>query len=340
MHASDQPGKTGIRLVASLAGVSHMTVSRVLNGHTNIRPATRQRVLDVISELNFTPSTAARALATHRSRQIGVVVESAVEYGPMSTIRAIEEAARDMGYTLTMATSHRGKLTPTQSVEHLLAQGVEALCMIAPRTSSLLALRQMAITVPVLVIKSTADRTFLTAGVDQVLGTNLLVDHLVELGHRDILHIAGPLDWSDAQIRARAFHARMRKLGLPHRPHVLGDWTADTGYAFASSLEAMPEYTAIFAANDDLALGVMHGLHDCGIDVPGDVSVVGFDDLPTSRHLRPPLTTVEQDFTALGVKALEVLRAALETEVSTRHVKIPSRLVLRESTAAPRPAVS
>ncbi|KQR18935.1 transcriptional regulator [Agreia sp. Leaf335] len=338
MDVSDQPGKTGIRLVASLAGVSHMTVSRVLNGHTNIRPATRQRVLDVISELNFTPSTAARALATHRSRQIGVVVESAVEYGPMSTIRAIEEAARDMGYSLTTATSHRGKLTPTQSVEHLLAQGVDALCMIAPRTSSLVALRQMAIAVPVLVIKSTADRTFLTAGVDQVLGTNLLVDHLAELGHRDILHISGPLDWSDAQSRLRAFHARIRALGLPKRPHVVGDWTADTGYEFARALTGMPDYTAIFAANDDMALGIMHGLHDRGIAVPHDVSVVGFDDLPTSRHLRPPLTTVEQDFTALGVKALELLHSALESEVSARHLKIPSRLVVRESTAPPRSA--
>ncbi|HEY1105313.1 MAG TPA: LacI family DNA-binding transcriptional regulator [Agromyces sp.] len=323
--------------VAKQAGVSHMTVSRVLNGHPNIREATRQRVLDVIRELDFKPNSAARALATQRTQRIGVIVDSAVEFGPTSTLRGLELAARSAGYSVTsVAMQDDANLTPEAAVGHLVAEGIDALCIVAPRSSSVSALRRISIDVPVLVVKAAKDPSFLTVSVDQQLGTTLAVDHLVALGHRDILHISGPLDWLEARGRERAFHARIEQWGLKERPVVVGDWTADFGYDYAVGLKGVPEYTAVFVANDEMAVGVIHGFHDRGIRVPDDVSIVGFDDLPLARHVLPPLTTVRQDFHALGAKAMEVLRAALEGREIPQRSKIPSELVVRASTAPPR----
>lgn len=337
VESGDRPEKLGIREVAVLAGVSHMTVSRVLNGHPNIRPATRQRVMDVIEQLDFKPNNAARALATQRTQRIGVIVDSSVEFGPTSTLRGLELAARSSGYSVaSVAMQDDASLTPEGAVSHLIAEGVDALCIVAPRSSSVSALRRISIDVPVLVVKAAKDPNFLTVSVDQQLGTTVAVDHLVSLGHRDIVHVTGPLDWLDARGRERAFHARIEQWGLKVRPIVVGDWTADFGYDYAMSLTAVPEYTAMFVANDEMAFGVLHGFHDRGIRVPEDVSVLGFDDLPLSRHSIPPLTTVRQDFHALGVKAMEVLRAALEGREIPQRSKIPSELIVRASTAPPR----
>ena len=180
------------------------------------------------------------------------------------------------------------------------------------------------------------DAAFLTVSVDQHSGTLLAVDHLAALGHQDILHLAGPLDWLDARSRERAFHARAQSWGMRERPIVVGDWTSDFGYDFARELTTLPEYTAIFAANDEMALGVIHGLHENGIRVPEDLSVVGFDDLPMSRHFLPPLTTVRQDFHALGLRAMEVLQASIEGRQIPQRTKIPAELVVRASSAPPR----
>lgn len=331
---SDKPN---IRQVATIAGVSHMTVSRVLNDHPNIKPETRRRVLEAIEELDYRPNLTARALATQRSQRIGVIVESPVAFGPTSILRAVEVAARTAGYSVTPIALHEGDaLTPHDAVDSLITQGVDAICMVAPRSSSIAALRRVAMSVPLLVVKADADSTFLTVSIDQHQGTTLLVDHLVALGHRDILHISGPLDWLDARARERAFHARARSWGIRERPIVVGDWSADFAYDFALGLQRLPEYTAIFAANDDTAIGLIHGLHERGFDVPGDISVAGFDDVPLARHFLPPLTTVRQDFHALGGAVVEMLRAAIEQREIPPLTRIPTEIVVRESTAAPR----
>jgi len=331
--------RPNIRQVAAVAGVSHMTVSRVLNDYPGIKESTRERVLKAMSELNFRPNNAARALASQRSRRIGVMIESAVEFGPGSTLRGIEVAARENGYTTTsIALRDDERMTPQDAVQLLLDQGIDALCVVAPRSSSVSALRKISISIPALVVKAEKDPNFLTVSVDQQLGTQLVVDHLVSLGHKDVLHVSGPLDWLDARGRERAFHSRTRSWGMRERPVVVGDWSADFGYEFAQGLDRLPEYTAIFAANDEMALGVIHGLADNGIRVPQQMSVVGFDDLPVARHFLPPLTTVRQDFHALGVKAIEVLHAALENREIPQRSKIPAELIVRASTAPPREA--
>ncbi|MFE5311193.1 LacI family DNA-binding transcriptional regulator [Isoptericola sp. NPDC056573] len=337
--ASPAADKPNIRQVAQLAGVSHMTVSRVLNDHPNIREATRRRVEEAIEQLGYRPNMTARALATQRSRRIGVLVESAATFGPTSTLYAVESAARASGYVVSSVLLRAGEeITPQEAVDHLVAQGVDALCVVAPRSSSIAALRRIAVGVPVLVVKPDKDPTFLTVTVDQQAGTALAVDHLVSLGHRDILHLAGPLDWLDARTRERSFHARTKSWGLRERPIVVGDWTADFAYDFARGIRELPEYTAIFAANDDMAVGLVHGLHDRGFSVPDDVSVVGFDDIPLARHVIPPLTTVRQNFHALGVSVVDVLRSAIEEQEIPTVTKIPPEIVARASSAPPRKA--
>ncbi|MDH6181921.1 DNA-binding LacI/PurR family transcriptional regulator [Microbacteriaceae bacterium SG_E_30_P1] len=335
MASAGDGQKPNIRHVARLAGVSHTTVSRVINDHPRIAPETRERVLGIMRELNYRPNSAARALANRRTHRIGVIVDSVVEFGPGSTVRAIEEAAHERGYTVsTIAVDDR--VSTSDALGTLDAIGVDGLCLITPRSSSVESLRSGALDVPALVVGPEPEPDFFTVSVDQRRGARLAVEHLIELGHRDILHLAGPLDWLDARARASEWTRCMTEAGLRPRPVVVGDWTSDSGYAFGRSLTTMPAFTAVFAANDRMALGLIHALHEQGIRVPDDISVIGFDDLPDARHFLPPLTTVSQDFRSLGVLSMETLLAAIERRDAPDRGLIEPHLVVRNSTAAPR----
>ncbi len=322
--------------VAERAGVSHMTVSRVLNGHPNIRESTRKRVLAAIEELSYTRSSIARALATNRAMRIGVLVDSPVQYGPNSTLRALEGAARAAGYAISSFSLSQDEATGIDAgVIELVTQGVDALCVIAPRLSSLDLLRKQATGLPTLVIKAEPDAEMHTAAVDQHAGARLATRHLIELGHRAILHLAGPLDWLDARAREQSWREELTASGLKATPPVVGDWTSDFGYEFGRTHD-LGAATAVFAANDQMALGVIHGLVDRGLRVPEDISVVGYDDIPDSQHFLPPLTTVRQDFAELGALALRLIIDAIEGDEGTEHEMIEPSLVVRESTAPPR----
>lgn len=324
--------------VAALAGVSHQTVSRVLNDHPSIRESTRERVLQAISEINYTPNAIARALATNRTHRMGVLVDTPVHYGPNSTLRGFEEAARAAGYAVDAITLSGVKDTGAgEAVEHLVLSGAEALCVVAPRLSSMESVGAATRDLPVVVVAAEPVPGKLTAAVDQRAGTRMLVEHLVGLGHREIRHLSGPRDWLDARAREAAWRGVLAEAGLPVREPVEGDWTADFGYHYASQSDEVDGATAIFAANDQMALGVLHGLHARGLRVPEEISVVGFDDIPESRHFLPPLTTVRQDFHALGALSVALLVAALRGAVPPPADPIAPELVLRESTAPPRP---
>jgi DNA-binding LacI/PurR family transcriptional regulator len=292
-------------------------------------------VLEAMRQLNFTPNSAARALASRKTNRIGVVVDSVIEFGPGSTLRAIEDAAHDRGYTVSsVAVSADRSITAHDALVSLVAIGIDALCLITPRTSSIDLLREVSNGIPTLVVKAEPEDDFYTVSVDQKQGAALAAQHLIDLGHRRILHLSGPLDWLDARARDREWHAHLERAGLPARPSVVGDWSSDSGYALGSGIEL--DVTAVFAANDQMALGLIHGFHQRGIRVPEDVSVVGFDDVPDARHFLPPLTTVRQDFRALGTLSVATLLAALEGgEVPLRTLLEPE-LVVRASTAPPR----
>ncbi len=329
-----QSAPPSMREVAALAGVSHQTVSRVINGHANIRPQTRERVLRVIEEVGYRPNSAARALATRRTKRIGVVVDSAIKFGPNATLRGVEESARAAGYSVSSVTVGEDRsVSANAAVDHLLAQGIDAVCIIAPRSSSVDLIRTRISTLPAIAVTSNPETELLTASVDQLLGAKLAVEHLVGLGHRDIAHVAGPMDWLDAQGRARGWRAVLDDAGLTVRDPLVGDWTADSGYALATSAEWPTSVTAVFCANDQMALGLLHGLAEKGVRVPDDISIVGFDDLPEARHFTPPLTTVRQDFHRLGQRTVDALVAAIEGREAPQRTLIDPELVVRNSTA-------
>ncbi|MBD8012138.1 LacI family DNA-binding transcriptional regulator [Microbacterium sp. Re1] len=331
------PARASMHDVAALAGVSHMTVSRALNGYPNMRDETRRRVLDAVEQLNFTRSPIARALVTKRSMRIGVLLHGQVNHGPNTTLRAFERAARRHGYAVTSVSIDDDDQRPLDiGVMELVTQGVDAVGIIAMRPTSLARVRKYTVGLPVIVEMDEPQEGLLNAAYDQTQGTERAVEHLIGLGHRSIRHLAGPLDWHVAQARAAAWESTLARNGLPVVAPTEGDWSSDSGYAYARDAD-LGDATAIFVANDQMALGVLHGLHERGLRVPEDISVVGFDDVPESRHFSPPLTTVRQDFTELGELMLTDLLAALEGRPSPDHGLLESTLIVRESTAPASP---
>ncbi|MDF2046684.1 LacI family DNA-binding transcriptional regulator [Microbacterium sp. Kw_RZR3] len=339
MSETDIPDATGrapsIRDVARLAGVSYQTVSRVINNSPQLRPETAARVRSAIAELKFVPNQAARALATSRSRLIGVLGPRTTTHGTATMVQAIESAARAAGYRLTLtnlATSAPEDVRA--SIDHLMQQSVEGLIAVAPQTRVVPILDELRLPVPVQIVASTGTST---SHNDQAAGARAAVRHLIEIGHTRILHIAGPRDWVEADHRMRGYLAEMDANDLAPRPPVLGDWTAQFGFEAGLELLRTEDATAVFAGNDHMALGFMHAVRAIGRLVPEDISVVGFDDVPESAHLWPPLTTVRQDFAGIGARAVREVLAALGEPADAGASVEPDhlRLIVRSSTAPP-----
>lgn len=326
-----------IRDVARLAGVSYQTVSRVLNEHPSIRESTKQRVLDVIQEIGYRPNQAARALVTSRSRTIGVLTTQTVNYGPSTSVSAIEVAAREAGYRITVTSISSTDYTAIRSaLDYLLTQAVEALVVIAPQVRVLDAIREMDFGVPYVTLQNAdVGGGEHSMSVDQVAGARMATRHLIELGHTEIMHISGPQDWIEAEARMQGYLEAINEKDLRTRAPILGDWTAHFGYYAGLELLRFRDFTALFASNDQMALGFIHACWDSGLDVPGDISVVGFDDIPEAAHFYPPLTTVRQNFAEIGRRAVSLLVSELQG-ITVDHAQIVPELVVRRSTGAPR----
>ena len=319
--------------VAARAGVSHQTVSRVVNGFGSIRPETRDRVLAAITELGYRRNVAARTLATSRSRAIGVLAPAVTDYGPTSTVQGIEVAARTAGYHSLVTTAADDRDSIVSGLGFLLDQAVEALVVIAPQERVLVALREFDIRVPIATLQAVDLGAGTAVSVDQSAGARLVMAHLLELGHRRIQHLAGPLEFFEAAARSSAYELALQSAGLPAAEIVVGDWTAEAGYRAAARIA--PDTTAVFSGNDQMALGLVHGLVDLGRRVPQDVSVVGFDDVPEAKFYLPALTTVRQDFEQIGRVAVESLIRQIEGEPAERVAPLEARLMVRDSTAPP-----
>jgi DNA-binding LacI/PurR family transcriptional regulator len=329
--------RPSIRDVARLADVSHQTVSRVINNHPSIRPETKARVLEVMSRVQYRPNRAARALVTSRSQTIGILSASSNQYGPASSIAAIEAAARARGYWVSTANiAPQDPDSIPEGLAHLTAQSIEGLVVIAPQSRVFRALAAQQLDVPYVTLQSAEVDPQHALSVDQIAGARLATKHLIDLGHRSIYHLAGPQDWIEAEARMRGFLEEMGANDIPTTAPILGDWTAEFGYYAGRELLRVRDFTAIFSSNDQMALGLIHAIRDEGLDVPGDISVVGFDDIPEAAHFWPPLTTVRQDFAELGRRCVDLLLGpadGIEAAAST----IEPELIVRRSTApAPR----
>jgi DNA-binding LacI/PurR family transcriptional regulator len=323
--------------VARLAGVSHQTVSRVINGSPKLRPETRERVQAAIESLGYRPNTAARALGRGRSGMIGIIGTAGAEFGPVSIHRSVEEAARDAGFlasSVNLTEMSRDALDG--AVEHLMTVGVEGMVMIAAHDAALEIVRAQRSGPPFVVVEGQLDRSnTAVVGVDQVAGARAATEHLLHLGHREIVHVSGPLDWTEARSRLQGWRSAMHDAGVRPAEPILGDWSSRSGFAAGQAVCDMPDVTAVFTANDQMAIGVLRALHECGRFVPDDVSVIGFDDIPEAEFLIPPLTTVRQDFAAVGMRAIEALRLLMNGHSPTADLLEPS-LVVRASTGPPK----
>lgn len=326
-----------IRDVARVAGVSYQTVSRVLNDSPSIRPETLQRVRDAITQLGYRPNQAARALVTSRSRTIGVLSAQTVHYGPATAINAIETAAREAGYRLSITNISSTEYASIKSaVDYLISQSVEALIVIAPQVRVFEALNDLQVSVPFVTLEATGLNTSHSLWVDQVQGARQATRHLIDLGHTEIMHISGPQDWIEAEARMQGFLRELSDADLRTRAPILGDWTASFGYYAGIELLRYRDFSAVFVGNDQMALGFMHACREHGLDVPGDISIVGFDDVPEAAHFSPPLTTVRQNFAEIGRRAVALLLGELRGETELSHDPVQPELIVRESTARRR----
>jgi DNA-binding LacI/PurR family transcriptional regulator len=321
--------------VAKLAGVSHQTVSRVINGSPQVRPATRERVLTAMRELDYRPNSAARALVTGRSRTLGVVSFDTTLYGPASTLYAIERAAHDEGYfIMTVSLEALDRSSLLSAVNRLRLQGVDGILVIAPLEGAGDALVALPRDFPLVAVEAGPAEALPVVAVDQFAGAALATRHLLELGHPTVAHIAGPDDFLEAALRTDGWRATLEAAGAAEPPPLLvGDWSPRSGYELGRQLIETAQPSAIFVANDQMALGVLRALHEADREIPRAVSVVGFDDIPEAAYYSPPLTTVRQEFREIGSRSLRLLLEMIADggEAQSPPLVAPE-LILRSST--------
>ncbi len=324
--------------VARLAGVSHQTVSRVLNGSPHVRAETRQRVQEAMRELDYRPNRLARALVTGRSNTLGVVSFDTTLYGPASTLLGIERAAHEAGYfTIIASLKALNRSSVPDAVERLRLHGVDGILVITPQEESAeAALHAPAGDIPLVAVEAGPASGVPVVAIDQAAGAAAATRHLLELGHETVWHIAGPLTWFEAQQRIDGWRSELERAGAPVPEPLLGDWSARAGYELGGRLSRDRSVTAIFAANDQMALGVLRAMHERGRSVPAQVSLVGFDDIPEALYFSPPLTTVRQDFDEMGSRSVRLLLRMMAGRRARSGTTVEPELLVRASTAPPR----
>ncbi|MFC8662227.1 LacI family DNA-binding transcriptional regulator [Streptomyces sp. NPDC057199] len=332
--------------VAKVAGVSQKTVSRVFNDEPYVSDEVRRRVLEAAEQLGYRRNNAARALASGHTRSIGVVTLGTALYGPASLLMGVERVVRDTGYALRVVNTVEGDPAGVAgAVGSLLDQGVDGIVISEPIDEDEeggegdLSTR---VNVPVLVLgapPSFTAPTVLFGGRGADLMAQAAVEHLLDLGHPTVYHLAGPQRWYAAKDRLEGWRAALATHGRDEPPVVEGDWSAASGYAAGRKLAADHEVTAVFAANDDMAIGLIRALTEAGRRVPEDVSVVGFDDIPVAAYVTPPLTTVRQPFDTVAQEGLKRLVHAIENPQAdpVPASDPPVDLVVRASTQPPPP---
>lgn len=324
--------------VARLAGVSRKTVSRVLNNERYVSDEARRRVLAAADELGYRLNQAARTLASGRTGSLGVVALGTAGYGTASLLVHIEQAVRDAGYALRVINTPDGDPEGIAgALESLLEQGVDGVVVSEPIVKGEVPLR---VDVPVLFLGAppsfTATRT-LTVSVGARELARVATEHLLDLGHETVHHLAGPRQWYATKDRIEGWQAALAARGAHEPPLLNGDWSAASGYGAGRALAADPAVTAVFAAGDEMAIGLIHALREAGRRVPEDISVVGFDGNPVFAYVSPPLTTVRQPFEAAAREGIRLLVHAIEKpDAEPPQVgEPPVELVVRGSTAPP-----
>ena len=328
-----------IREIARMTGVSTQTVSRVINKRPDVALATRQAVETAISEVGFQPSEVARSLVQRRSRTLGVIVAGLRHFGVSQTLNGITDESEKAGFGLLLKEIDRfdtADISPV--IDFLAAHRVEGIIYAAPHLGmdpATLRRRLPTGGPPIVLLKAPASDDFTTIGIDNYGGARVATEHLIGLGRRRIAHVAGPLDWLESRERLRGWRAALADARLGPGGLEEGAWSSVSGeVAFGRIVDVDPAVDAVFAGNDQMALGVLRAAHLRGMRVPDDVALVGFDGLAEGAQLVPSLTTVVQPLTELGALAVRRLLADLTAEAGDHAVEailLPTELVVRES---------
>lgn len=326
-----------IRDVAARARVSVATVSRVFNQKKVVRPETVRRVLDVARALRYVPNAVARSLSTRSTNTIGVVLPDLHGEFFSEVIRGIDIAARQKGFHLLVSGSHADR-TEMHAVLQAVRGRVDGVIVMSPDLDSSALLGDLPSDVPVVLLNSrVGGRASIT--IDNFAGARAVVRHLTGLGHRRIAFIGGPPQNVDAEERRRGFREALQAAGIPANRvlEMPGDFTEGSGHDAAKKIVARtPRPTAIFAANDAMAIGALSAIRSARLRVPDDISLVGFDDIPISRFLTPALTTVEVPMAELGRRGFDLLLSARNSEGKVQTARVKTSLVVRQSTGAPQ----
>jgi len=323
--------------VARLAKVSHQTVSRVLNKNPSIRPETKARVENAMESLGYRPNLAARALASSRTHMLGILSSDTDFTGPAAMVHHMEIAARQNGYfAVSVGIDANDPKSVNDGIEHFKKLAVEGIAFVTPQLEAVEQVRSQLEGIPVVTLDSMYRMDELAVSVDNFSGGVTATSHLIELGHRNIVHISGPKGWFESTSRAAGYTSTMLTSNLA--PQVIdGDWEISTGYRIGKELDVMGKgITAMFIANDRMALGFMHATREKGLSIPEDLSIVGFDDLDETAYSSPPLTTLRQDFKELGSRAMGLLIAEIAGKPTKKMERLVPDLILRKSTSIPR----
>lgn len=332
-----------IREIARMCGVSVQTVSRVINRRPDVSPETRAAVEAAIAQVGFQPSAVARSLVQRRSYTLGVIAAGLRYFGVAQTLNGITEESEAQGYALLLKEIPNGDLDGLMPiVEFLMARRVEGIIFAAPdlgeNLSELRARLPMAAP-PMVFLKSEPSRAFTTILIDNYGGSRAATAHLAALGRRRIAHLAGPLAWHEARDRHQGWQDAVHHARVEAGPVMEGDWSSASGAAaFAGILEQDPTIDAVFAANDQMALGALHTMNARGIAVPDQIAVVGFDGMDEGEFFSPSLTTVRQPLRELGHLAVREILSTVGDPSARRPVRaltLATELVYRESAPAP-----
>jgi DNA-binding LacI/PurR family transcriptional regulator len=332
--------------VAAAAGVSYQTVSRVINGHPSVRPATRELVMAAIEDLGFRPNRAARVLRGAHARSVTVLTPNTTLYGYQAALQGIEEAARAAGFSVGVrVVDSEQPLEVAAAVKRAVEPG-GSLIVIAYDRAGTLALDAVPPGVPMAAMVETPavppppDKTWVW--LDDRRAAAEATRYLLSLGHRTVHYLAIPSSTRTSQ-RQAGWRQALEESGAPVPAPVPCGWTPRSGYQTGQRLATDPAVTAVLCGNDDIALGVMRAMHAAGLSVPGNVSVVGFDDTPVAEFLTPPLTTVRLDFAELGRACFTLLRSLMEPSAKNAaadelNAQRPEpELIIRESAGPPLP---
>lgn len=319
--------------VARLAGVSQQTVSRVINANAFVSTELRERVERAIRTLGYRRNNTARALVTRQTMHLGVVTVGTMQYGPSQALFGIAEQARELGYATTLVSlGDIDRPTMRRALDHLVADAVDGIIVLAPTIAAVDAVEGVSAAVPLVMFRPGVTDDPRTVAHDEVMGARVATQFLLDLGHETVHHLAGPPGWLGTQARIEGWRVTLAAAGRVARDPLAGDWSAASGHKIGLKMLQRERPTAVFAANDQMALGLLKAAAELGIQVPEELSIVGFDNVPEAQFFQPALSTMHLDFMEVGRRCIDRIIQMIHGHDGSPEPVVAPYLVPRSST--------